>query len=76
MTTHEINYLNAKELSEILKVPKNTVYYWVHKGIIPHVSFGKHKRFILADVIKHFEDETKVKIEKNNSLHEWGDYVD
>lgn len=76
MKTNEINYLNTKELSQILNISKNTIYYCVHKRIIPHISFEKHKRFILADVIKHFEDETKAKVEKKNSLHEWGEYVD
>jgi len=37
--------LTANELSELLKISKDTVYRWVHQGYLPHIKMGGAVRF-------------------------------
>ena len=43
-------YLTLAELCAWLKVPRATVYDWVHKRCIPHVKLGRLLRFERAAI--------------------------
>lgn len=44
-------YLTYDELSEMLSVPKGTLYSWVHHGTVPYVRFSQRcVRFRLRDI--------------------------
>ena len=46
-----IRVLTIEELSEKLKIPKNTIYKWTgKKKKIPCVKLGKHLRFIESEI--------------------------
>ncbi|MCB0375762.1 MAG: helix-turn-helix domain-containing protein [Candidatus Omnitrophica bacterium] len=46
--------MTIKELSVFLRIPVSTVYDLAQKGKIPGVKFGKHWRFLRADVLEKF----------------------
>ena len=37
--------MTAKQVSELIEVRPNTIYQWVHLGLIPYVKLGKSVRF-------------------------------
>lgn len=37
--------LTIKQLSELLQIPKTTIYQYVHEDYIPYVKVGGHLRF-------------------------------
>lgn len=37
--------MDINQLSEWLKVKKQTIYDWTHKGLIPHLKLGRLLRF-------------------------------
>lgn len=44
-------YLTVGELSEMLSVPKNTLYQWNSRGTGPrHLRLGKYVRYRASDV--------------------------
>ncbi len=43
-------WLTVKELSEIFKFKKSTVYLWVERGVIPHYKIGRLVRFKSEEV--------------------------
>jgi excisionase family DNA binding protein len=51
------NLLDIKEISELLKVPKQTIYYWVSRNEVPYLKIGRHLRFFAEEVIAHFRDK-------------------
>lgn len=53
----QLELLTADELSQILRVPKTTLYTLSQQGRIPAIKIGKHWRYI--------KDEIKKWIEKN-----------
>ncbi len=44
--------LTAKQVSELIEVKPNTVYHWVHLGLIPYVKLGKCVRFKKAELFR------------------------
>ncbi len=53
-----INLVGPKELAGVLKVSKNTIYYWVERNEIPFLKVGKHLRFVVDDVVLFFTEKT------------------
>lgn len=56
---HDSEYLSPKELAAKLKVPVNTIYYWVSRNQIPVIKMGKHNRFHYEEVMSFFRNKTK-----------------
>ncbi len=52
--------LDVKELSQLMKVSKSTLYAWVNQRKIPHIKLGKKVLFNPKD-IAHWIDENTVK---------------
>ena len=49
-------YYSVRELTEILSIPKSTIYRWVREGSIPHYKInGYIIRFKEKDIIKWLE---------------------
>ena len=51
--------LTLTEVSSMLRIPKNTIYYWVHLNEIPYLKIGRHLRFNEASVLDFFKDKTR-----------------
>jgi excisionase family DNA binding protein len=49
--------LSVKELSLVLNVSQNTVYYWLSRGEIPHIQLGRNKRFSLELTLEWFAEK-------------------
>ena len=65
--------LTLKELSEILKVPKGTIYSWTHMQFIPHYKLGHSLRFRPSEIEKwlqkrHCKGRVTRKIDINTIL--------
>lgn len=56
--------LTVTDLSEYLKVPVGTIYYWVSARKIPYTKFGKHIRFELETVLSHFRSQSRNEVHK------------
>jgi excisionase family DNA binding protein len=52
------NLLTLDELAMSLKVPKQTIYYWVCRKQVPYLKVGRHLRFRHDDVLRHFTEKT------------------
>ena len=50
--------LTARQVSELLEVKVDTVYDWVHRGLIPHVKLNRLLRFKKADLFRWVEGRT------------------
>ena len=50
--------LTARQVSELLEVKVDTVYDWVHRGLIPHVKLNRLLRFKKADLFRWVEGHT------------------
>jgi len=48
-----MEFLTRKELCEVLKVDRHTVYNWIKEGM-PYHPLNKHKRFVLSEVLEYF----------------------
>jgi predicted DNA-binding transcriptional regulator AlpA len=57
--------LTVKELSEILNVPKGTIYYHSTKPDFPLLKIGKHNRYYLSEVLSYFGVANEVDIQNN-----------
>ena len=44
-------YLDKQELAKVLKIPVTSIDYYRRKKDMPHIKIGKHKRYILAEVL-------------------------
>lgn len=44
--------MTAKQVGELIEVKPNTIYQWVHLGLIPHVKLGKSVRFKKAELFR------------------------
>jgi len=42
--------LTVPELSQLLKISKDTIYRWVHEGYLPHLKMGGAVRFKERDI--------------------------
>jgi len=51
-------FLDVDEMAEFLRVPKKTLYHWVHRREIPFTKVGRHLRFIPVDVVEFFRRQT------------------
>jgi excisionase family DNA binding protein len=40
----------ARDVAEMLGVPRRTVYEYARRGLLPHVQIGRHVRFIQRDL--------------------------
>ncbi|MCB9073740.1 MAG: helix-turn-helix domain-containing protein [Bdellovibrionaceae bacterium] len=47
--------ISISELSDALKIPKNTLYQLVHRRAIPHYKIGKALRFDVCEVLTHLQ---------------------
>jgi excisionase family DNA binding protein len=46
--------LTVKEVSEYLRIPMSTIYWLAKKGELRGVKFGKHWRFLEAEILNYF----------------------
>ena len=51
--------LTPEEVAKLLKVPRGTIYKWVHQRKIPHLKVGKHLRFVKAEVLEWVEEQRR-----------------
>lgn len=51
--------LTLDQIAKHLSVSRKTIYYWVGRAEIPFVRVGRHLRFDLEDVLKHFTAKTE-----------------
>lgn len=51
----QLELLTADELSQILRVPKTTLYTLSQQGKIPAIKIGKHWRYIKGEILKWVE---------------------
>ena len=51
---HPSRVLTIQEVSAYLRIPLSTLYSLAQKGKIPATKFGKHWRFLEADVVNFF----------------------
>ena len=59
MSEQTLKLLTINDLSEVLGIPKATIYCWTSSNKIPHIKIGKHLKFILSDVLDYFKKQTK-----------------
>ncbi|SFF97660.1 DNA binding domain-containing protein, excisionase family [Desulfotomaculum arcticum] len=64
-TEKESYFLSIKEISDILNVPRRTVYRWAVNGILPCYKFGSTYRIYYED-FKSFVDQSKNKKPSNH----------
>lgn len=50
--------LDIKGLSKALRVPVQTIYYWVSRGEVPAIKIGRHLRFDYSEVLDHFRQSS------------------
>ncbi len=50
----ENRLIDISEASDLLGVPKSTIYDWTHKKIIPHYKIGQSLRFNPVEILEHF----------------------
>ena len=48
----QIEFFTAEELSQLLRVPKTTLYTLSQQGKIPALKIGKHWRYIKSEIAK------------------------
>lgn len=70
MAEQEKEYLNIKELSDLIGIPVGTLYVWVGNKGIPHIKIGKSLRFKRLSVIKWFESFEKQNIQNKGEFNE------
>lgn len=59
---NNIEYLTINDLVNLLKIPKNTIYYYVQAHPrFPYIKIGKHLRFEKVEIIKYFKERTRKK---------------
>lgn len=51
--------LNVEQVSNLIGVKRSTIYYWIHKGIIPHVKLPGAVRFELPKIMEWIESRRK-----------------
>jgi excisionase family DNA binding protein len=56
--------LTIGQVSDLLKVPIKTVYWWVHRGEIPYLKVGRHLRFEPVRVLDSFRQKTEESVAK------------
>jgi excisionase family DNA binding protein len=54
MNNESPSLMTLTEAAHLLKVSKNTIYYWVHRREIPFLKVGKHLRFQPRELLRHF----------------------
>ena len=58
MAGHPAELLTVQELASHLKVPVNTVYYWLSRHPrLPRHKLGRHLRFNLPDVLNYWDQQ-------------------
>ncbi len=60
--------LTVTQLAEHLQLGIGTIYYWVHLREIPFIRVGKHLRFDLRVVLRHFAEVTQARVQGAASL--------
>lgn len=55
----ERELLTPTEVAEILRVPRSTVLHWGRTGELRAVHFGKHVRFVTADLRARLRKEAE-----------------
>ena len=51
--------LKVSQVAQLLNVKTSTIYYWVHKRIIPHIKFPGALRFHTAEVTEWIEQHKR-----------------
>lgn len=68
---NNLKLITVKELTEIIRLKKSSVYSLVYKRSLPYVKIGAKTLFKISDVEKFIEDNThkslKDQIEKINT---------
>ena len=59
--------MTIDELAALLRIPKKTIYGWVHHREIPFLKVGRHLRFVGDAVLDHFKQKTKLLTEPCSS---------
>lgn len=53
-------FLTMKEVGDLIRVDRSTVYNWKRRGLLPHYKIGKRAvRFKLAEVLRWLETQKK-----------------
>jgi len=60
-------YLDYDELSTLLKLPKGTLYAWVHQGVLPHVRLGSRTVRFRRHEIEAWIDERSRSLQPGRS---------
>lgn len=61
----QLELLTADELSQILRVPKTTLYTLSQQGKIPAIKIGKHWRYIKEEIHKWIEKSNRYNTYEN-----------
>lgn len=67
MTNPVISFLTAEELSQILRVPKTTLYTLSQQGRIPALKIGKHWRYLKGEILNWVEKNNRYNTNENIS---------
>jgi len=51
-------YLTIKEVAEMFKINRATVYLWIEKGL-PSFTIGRNRRFIQEEIEQWLKDKRK-----------------
>ncbi len=66
-------FLTLPQLSEMLQVPKGTIYSWTHTQFVPHYKLGKNLRFDAEEIDRwlkkrHIKGRATMKIDINTII--------
>ena len=68
---NNLKLITVKELSDIIRLKKSSIYSLVYRKAIPYVKIGSKTLFKLSDIEKFIEDNThnylKDQLEKINT---------
>jgi excisionase family DNA binding protein len=57
--TSPVVLLTIGEISDLLKVPVKTIYYWVYRNEVPYLKVGRHLRFETDKVLEFFREKSE-----------------
>ncbi len=55
---NNLKLINVKELSDIIRIKKSSIYSLVYRQAIPYVKIGSKTLFKISDVEKYIEKNT------------------
>ena len=61
---NNLKLINVKELSDIIRIKKSSIYSLVYRRAIPYVKIGSKTLFKISDVEKYIEKNTHYSTEQ------------